>query len=316
MIQATQLSVGLDIGGTKTEALVVDQAGCVLGQSTQPTNITHPDNLLEGVSQTVQEALDKANVTPQHICSIGVGIPGKVNPQTGIVQLAVNLNLKEYPLGSALSARFKAPTLLENDVRTAAIGAYEFFRRKEPIQHMAYLSVGTGIAAGLIINGRLYRGYNGMAGEIGHMIIDPNGNRCNCGLVGCLETIVSGPAIIQQMKMADTNAKATFSHAGDIYRAAKAGNPAAQKVVQNVSFYLSRAIQWLIMTYDIEKIGIGGGVSHTGQDFLDPVLLELAKLRQQSSLAAKLLLNKKLCLMPPEYNAGVWGAVHLARQII
>jgi glucokinase len=230
------------------------------------------------------------------------------------VQLAVNLNLQAYPLGQAIAARFNATAFLENDVRTAAIGAFDYLRQTEPVQNMAYLSIGTGIAAGVILNGRLHRGHNGMAGEIGHMTIEPDGHLCNCGLRGCLETIVAGPAIVRQMGMADPQTK--IQNAGDVYLEAAQDNPAARRVVQRVSQHLSQAIQWLIMTYDVEKIVIGGGVTRSGDAFLAPILRNLAHLRQQSTLAAELMLDEKLYLIPPNYNPGLWGAVHLANQTI
>ena len=312
--QAAGIFVGLDVGGTKTAALIVDQSDCILGQASQPTDTANPKALLASVNRTVHVALQEAHATPQQIQGVGVGVPGQVDPAKGLVQLAVNLNLKTYPLGSAISAQFKAPTFLENDVRIAAIGAYNYLRQTEPIQHMAYLSIGTGIAAGVILDGRLYRGHNGMAGEIGHTTVDPNGDLCNCGLRGCLETIVSGPAIMRQLIAAEPQTERHIQHAGDVYRLAATGHAAAQKIVQHVSLHLSRAIQWLLMTYDVEKVMIGGGVSRSGQLLLAPVLHEIARLRRQSSLAAELLLDEKLHLIPPDFNPGVWGAVHLARQ--
>lgn len=314
-MQADQLSVGLDVGGTKTAALLVDPSGCVQGQATVPTHTATPDELLATISQAIHAALTEGNATPQQIQSIGIGVPGQVDPTTGIVKLAVNLNLQTFPLGPTISARFKAPTFLENDVRTAAIGAFDHLCQTEPVQSIAYVSIGTGIAAGVILNGRLHRGHNGMAGEIGHITVEPDGHLCNCGLHGCLETVVAGPAIIRQMNAAAPQSKVKIQRAGDVYRASVQGNPAAQTVVQLVSQHLSRAIQWLIMTYDVEKIVLGGGVTRSGEAFLAPILRELARLRQQSTLAAEMLLEEKLLLIQPDYNPGVWGAVRLAKDI-
>ena len=313
-MQTAQLLVGLDVGGTKTAALLVDASGSVLGQATMPTRTATPDELLATISRAIHAVLTEANATPQQIQCIGLGVPGHVDPATGIVHLAVNLNLQNYPLGPALSARFKTPTFLENDVRTAAIGAFDHLRQSEPLDSLAYVSIGTGLAAGLILNGRLHRGHNGLAGEIGHMIVEPEGELCNCGLRGCLETIVAGPAIVRQMLAAEP--EAAIQHAGDVYEAAVQGNPNAKKVVQRVSQHLSQAIQWLIMTYDVEKIVLGGGVTQSGDAFLAPILQELANLRQQSPLAAALLPDEKVHLIPPDFNPGVWGAVNLAKQTL
>lgn len=206
--------------------------------------------------------------------------------------------------------------MLENDVRTAAIGAFDHLRRTKPVQSMVYVSIGTGIAAGVILNGRLHRGHNGMAGEIGHMTVEPNGALCNCGLRGCLETIVAGPAIVRHMVNTEPESRAKIHNAGDVYEAAARGSAAAQAVVQHVSRSLSWAIQWLIMTYDVEKVVLGGGVTRSGDALLGPILRELATLRQQSTLAAELLLDQKLYLIPLNYNPGLWGAVHLAQQTV
>ncbi|WP_420641119.1 ROK family protein [Candidatus Leptofilum sp.] len=314
-MQAAQLFVGLDIGGTKTAVLLVDSNNTLLGKATLPTRAATPDELLAAIARAIHTALTEANATPQQIESIGMGVPGQVDPATGIVQMAVNLNLQTYPLGAAVSAHFKVPTFLENDVRTAAIGAFNHLCQTEPVQTIAYLSIGTGIAAGLVLNGRLYRGHNGMAGEIGHMLVETDGEPCKCGMHGCLETIVSGPAIVRQFLAINPQTKSQVRHAGDVYCLADEGHPVAQNVVKHVSQYLARAIQWLIMSYDVEKVVLGGGVTRSGHRFLAPILREMATLRQQSSLAAELLLDENLHLISPDFNPGLWGAVQLAKQI-
>ncbi|MCB8977491.1 MAG: ROK family protein [Ardenticatenaceae bacterium] len=313
-MQTAQLLVGLDVGGTKTAALLTDASGSMLGQTVVPTRTATPDELLDSISQAIHLVLGQAQAMPPQIQRIGLGVPGHVDPATGIVHLAVNLNLQNYPLGAALSARFETPTFLENDVRTAAIGAFDALQLTEPVDSLAYVSIGTGLAAGVILNGRLHRGHNGLAGEIGHMIVEPEGALCNCGLRGCLETIVAGPAIVRQMLAAEPDMQ--IQHAGDVYETAVRGNPNAQKVVQRVSQHLSQTIQWLIMTYDVEKIVLGGGVTQSGDAFLAPILQELACLRQQSPLAAALLPDEKVHLIPSNFNPGVWGAVNLAKQTL
>ena len=307
-----RLLVGLDVGGTKTAALLANTNGKALAEATIPTYTATPEALLGTITRAVRAVLAEVRATPRQIECIGMGVPGLVDPATGIVQLAVNLNLQRYPLGPAVAARFKTPTFLENDVRTAAVGAFAYVQQTEPVQSLAYVSIGTGVAAGVILNGRLHRGHNGMAGEIGHMIVEPGGERCNCGQHGCLETIVSGPAIVRQFAAAAPEMQTTIRNAGDVYEAAVQGNTAAQAIVQRVGQHLSRAIQWLVMMYDVEKIVIGGGVTRSGDPFMAPIRHELAQLRQRSPLAAALLGEEKVHFMPPDYNPGLWGAVRLA----
>ncbi|GJM40547.1 MAG: NagC family transcriptional regulator [Ardenticatenaceae bacterium] len=313
-MQAAHLFVGLDVGGTNTAVLVTDEHGQAVAEITLPTQANSPQVLLNSLSEAIHTALAKANATPPHIRRIGLGVPGHVDPATGIVHLAVNLNLQMYPLGQALGVRFKSPIYLENDVRTAAIGTYEHLYKTKSVQDIAYLSIGTGIAAGVILNGRLHRGSNGLAGEIGHVVVEPGGALCNCGLRGCLETIVSGPAILRQFAQIDPDANKDGRTPADIYRLATEGHPAAQTVVQHVSQHLAQAIHRLLMLYDVEKVVLGGGVTHSGAAFFQPILQALTQLRRQSPLAESLLREEKLHLLPTNFNPGAWGAIHLARN--
>ncbi len=305
--------VGLDIGGTKTAALVVGENLRPLSQLSRPTDVSEPAKLVASVTVTVREALAKSQADLGQVAGIGVAVPGLVDPARGVVELAVNLNLEAFPLAKALSAELGVPCYLDNDVRTAAVGAYQYVRQQQAIQHLAYLSVGTGIAAGVILGGRLYRGANGMAGEIGHVIFEPDGPRCGCGMPGCLEAVASGTAIARLGREVMAGREENIS-AATVYDAARQGNEKAQIVVHQVSRHLARAIQLLIMTYDVERVVLGGGVTKAGQFFLDPILAELARLRAQSSLAEAMLAAEKVLMLPADYNAGVWGAIKLTQH--
>ena len=314
LLHTTTVTVGLDVGGTKTKALLVDENRRLLAQTQCATDATSPAGVTGSIVTAVNTALAQAGIAPSQIEAIGIGVPGLVRPQDGVVQLAANLNLREYALAEAVTAVFQAPVTLENDVRLAAVGAYQHLRARQPIQHMAYLSVGTGIAAGVTLNGRLWRGARGMAGEIGHIVVEPEGARCACGQRGCLETVASGPAITGMAARLMRPSAQNNLTAGDVYRAAQSGDPTAQTIVQRVSYYLGRAIQWLIMSYDVEKVVLGGGVAQAGPAFLDPILSELAQMRANSRLAETMLGAAKITLLPPGYNAGVWGAIALAQK--
>lgn len=304
--------VGLDIGGTKTEALVVDGQMRALSQMREMTNTSDPESLVASTRHLIYQALTQAGATPEQVAGIGIGIPGQVNRETGVVSMAVNLNLTAYPLGEAITAEFGVHSYVENDVRIAALGVYRWLLQQQPIQHMVYLSIGTGISAGMILDGRLYRGAHGMAGEIGHIIVEPDGEMCSCGAYGCLETIAAGPAIARHYARAagmDSPPTAEF-----VFQAYQDRDPIAQNVVQRVSQALSQAIQWLIMTYDVEKVVLGGGVVNAGPPFWEPLLLALSQLQAQSELTHFMLSPDKLQALPSDFNAGVWGAVMLAQQ--
>lgn len=311
MVTSRNLYAGLDIGGTKTAAILVDAQGNLLAQTRLPTDVRHADGVVASATTAVYSLLQQVGATPAQLGGLGVGVPGQVDPVTGMVSLAANLNLADFPLGPALADCFQTPVTLENDVRLAAVGVYHQRRRQgQAAENLAYVSIGTGIAAGLVLHGRLYRGSHGMAGEIGHMIVERDGRRCNCGARGCLETIVAGPAIVAQaLTEGFLPPEPQAAHAGHVYQAAAAGDPIAQAIIDQVSDALALALQWLIFTYDVANVVLGGGVTTAGAAFLTPTLNALARLRVQSRLLAALLPANKFSLLPHEDNPGPWGAV-------
>lgn len=283
------------------------------------TDVTSTERTVDSIANTIEQVLESAHIPASRVQAVGLGVPGQV--QSGVVKMAVNLNLESYPLASELSERFGLPFELENDGRTAAMGAYRYFSLPRKIDHLAYLSIGTGISAGLILNGLLYRGSNGMAGEIGHIVIEPQGPLCSCGARGCLEALAAGPAIARDAQKAVESGE--FTMLADyqaitpqtVFEAAHLDDRVAVNVIQRSSYYLARAIQWLVMTYDVEMVVLGGGVSHAGEAFLLPVLNEIEKIRSQSNLAANMLSGEKVILLPRDYDAGVWGAIVLAKRM-
>jgi glucokinase len=262
----------------------------------------------------IDRALEQAGVGRDQVSALGIGAPGMVDPLNGRIDLAVNLGLDGYPLVEELGAYFQVPAAIENDVRTASLGAYRLVCQERPVRSLAYMNIGTGIAAGLILDGKLYRGIHGMAGEIGHTIVDPGGPRCSCGASGCLESIAAGPAIARMGEQKLPLFPKPVS-ARDVYQAAQEGNQPAQEIVEEVSRTLGQAIQWLIMSYDVEQVVLGGGVTRSGPAFIDPIRTELARLQHRSPLVELMLNRVVVSLLPGDYNAGVWGAIMLARSL-
>lgn len=307
------LRIGLDIGGTKTAALVTDAHARPLGKAIRPTNVSSPDDLVAGTVEAVAHALCDAGHTGDELVAAGVGVPGQVDPVTGMVRLAVNLNMQEpYPLRQRLQEALGVPVALENDVRTAAWGAFHWACGREPLNSLAYLSIGTGIAAGLVLDGRLYRGAHGMAGEIGHIPVDSAGPRCICGAYGCLETLAAGPAIAAQASAIMSGPDGRSLSTVEVYELAAAGHPAARHVVERAAGYLSRAVYLLLMAYDVEKVVLGGGVTRAGAAFERPLRAAMDAMRSDSPLTASMMPDERVVVIPPDYNAGVMGAVYLA----
>lgn len=309
--------IGVDVGGTTITALVVDDSLHVRSEVTSQTDKSSVRHTLDSIAATITQALQSAQIPLTQISAIGIGVPGKVNALTGTVEMAVNLNWDRVPAGELLGQIMGVACYVENDLNLAALGYHHFFTSTD-IRNMAYVTVGTGVAAGFILDGRLYRGSNGMAGEFGHMVVDPSGPRCNCGNYGCLETFTAGPAITRAGKEAATRGELEIAvemvTALDVFNAARAGNPAAQQIITTAGAYLGRGLQALIMAFDVDKIIIGGGIARAGDIFLHSIWREWQRQANLSPLAAEMLKPEKCECALPERNAGAWGGVALARN--
>jgi glucokinase len=307
----TGLVAGIDIGGTKIATLVVDADGRIQGRATHASTVADQTVAARAIAACLDEALAAAGCARENLAAIGVGVPGRVETGRGHVTLAVNLGWTDFALRDALQDEIGRPVVIENDARAAAIGLHARGLAGAS-DDLAYLAVGTGIAAGVILDGRLHRGARGLAGEIGHSIIDPEGPRCGCGQRGCLEAFASGPSIARRAAERGIDARSAV----EVYRAAAAGDPAAGELVDDVGRRLAWAIHLLVMTYDVERVIVGGGVSHAGEPFERPLRHELERLRSASDLAGELLPADIVEVLPPEAEAGAWGAVAVARTAV
>ncbi len=311
------------MGGTKIAALVTGADHQPLGRATVATDVSAPERTLDSIIAAVTQALQAVPATLAEVAAIGLGLPGRVQPDTGLVESAVNLHWRQLAVGPLLAERLGAPCRLENDARAAALGAYAG-ADEQRFQNWAYVSVGTGIAAGLILHGRLYRGPHGMAGEIGHIVVQPGGPRCACGLAGCLEALAAGPAILRAARagLASTHAARAPSlldapgplTTARVYAAARAGEALALAVTRQAGGYLAQAVHSLVMTCDVERVVFGGGVAQAGAAFIDPIRAALDQLRQDSALAAEMLRPGLVGLVPPGHDVALWGAVALAER--
>jgi glucokinase len=294
---------GIDIGGTKIATLIVDADGAVLGRATHASSVGDQGGAVSAIAACLDEALAATGLERSDLVAVGVGVPGRVDPDKGLVTLAVNLGWSDFALRGALELELGLPVVIENDVRAAAIGLHER-GIVGATSDLAYLAVGTGIAAGVILDGRLHRGARGLAGEIGHAIVELDGPSCVCGQCGCLEAFASGPSIAR---------RASADSAKAVYDAAASGDPAAIALVDDVGRRLAWAVHTLVMAYDVQRVVVGGGVSHAGPSFEVPLRRELERLRDVSDLAGELLPADIVDVLPPEAEAGAWGAVAVAR---
>jgi len=227
-----RLRVGVDIGGSKVAVLVVDADDAVRAHRSVPAASSEPDEAIAQIAAVIREAVGDAGGALADVAAVGLGVPGRVDSTTGDVTFAVNLGWQHLPLGRRLETVLGIPCVVENDVRAAAVGLYRGGGYGR-VKHLIYLGIGTGISAGVVLDGRLHRGVRGMAGEIGHVVLDPDGAACACGLRGCFETIAAGAGIARAAREAiATVPTALAAHpeptAADVFAAAAAGDGAAE----------------------------------------------------------------------------------------
>jgi glucokinase len=296
--------VGVDIGGTSTKAAIVDGDGSVLFTHSLPTQ-QGADGVIATAIEAIEFVLNTAGLALADVAVIGVGIPGAVDPVTGTVRHAVNVSIGAEPveLGAALFAHFGRPVHVENDVKAAALGAHFMTATSGDL---AYLSIGTGIAAGFVEQGRLRRGSSLVAGEIGHIPIDPAGPVCACGQTGCIEAIASGSAI--ERDWPSTNG----SSAQSLVSAASDGDESAAAVWARVVTGLSRAVQLLALTLDPDVIVLSGGVADLGDVLKAAIVDRLADDHQRSEFLHSLDLGRRIQVIDPSVLLGPIGAVRAA----
>jgi len=299
-VQVATLRVGIDIGGTKTHAVAIAPSGQIIQQVRIPTGFG-PDAVLETAVAAVSQLAELTETELTGFTSIGIGIPGAVDNRTGRVTHAVNLGLEGLELGAELSRRLGRPVRIDNDVNAAALGAFHLLQKHENLS-MAYLNLGTGLAAGIVIDGSVWRGSRGTAGEIGHIPVDPNGPECPCGQRGCLEMLASGSAIARQWPTDDPKpARALFA-------AAAKGDPRAIEVKQRFVENVAAAVRILVLTVDVDSVVIGGGLSSLGPVLLDDVRAVLASWEAASPFLASTGLSSRVAIVPVEFPAAAVGA--------
>ncbi len=310
------LRVGVDIGGSKVAVLVVGEGDSVLARKSVPAASSEPDEAIAQIAAVIREAVAEAGATMDDVAAIGLGVPGRVDAATGDVTFAVNLGWQHLPLGRRLEAALGVPCVVENDVRAAAVGLHrdEGYRG---VDDLIYLGIGTGISAGVVLDGRLHRGVRGMAGEIGHVVLDPDGVPCACGLRGCFETIAAGAGIARAARTAveageaTSLAATTAPTAVDVFAAAEAGDAVATRLVDRAAAAIARMVHELVLAYDVELVVIGGGISRAGAPLLDRIQAGIARIAAPSAFAAELFAETDVRLAGSDHDIGTRGAIAL-----
>ena len=297
------VNVGLDIGATKTLGVVVDAGGEILAEVREATE-PGTDGVVRTAARVV-EALRAATGQPLP-GTVGVGIPGLVDHERGAVKHAVNLGLDGdwFELGDLLGERLGVRVAVENDVNAATLGAVAMSGEDD----LVYVSIGTGLAAGLVLEGRLRRGDHGAAGEVGHIPVDPNGVLCECGQRGCLETVASGSALA-----AAWPSPGQVPPAQALFAAAQGGDPKAVALRDEFAAGVASAVRVLALAVDPRTVVLGGGVAQLGEQLRVAVASALLDQAASSPFLASLDLAGRLRVVPSSYPVAAVGAALLGR---
>src|SRR4051812_46004506 len=270
------LAIGIDIGGTKGAAGVGDDSGQGLAQARRRTPSRDPEHLVDVVGEIVRQLLSEHDVI-----AVGVGAAGFVDAQRATVLFAPNLAWRDAQLRDQISAQIELPVVVENDANAAAWGEYRFGAGEQQ-PDVVVLTIGTGIGAGIILAGQLYRGGFGIAGEPGHVRVVPGGRQCGCGNLGCWEQYCSGTALVRAAQEIATErpddarrllelADGVESIDGPVVtRAAQEGDAAAVDCFTEVGRWLGQGIADLAAVLDPGRFVVGGGVSDAGELLLGP----------------------------------------------
>ena len=278
--------IGIDIGGTTIKIGFINHDGKILYKWEIPTNIGNQgDSIVDDIWASITDRLSKQK-NESEIIGIGVGAPGFVNQQTGIVYEAVNIGWKNFNLRDELQRLSNLPVFIGNDANLAAL-AENWKGSGNQSKDVMLITLGTGVGSGIIANGDILNGTNGTAAEIGHIIADPNGYPCNCGRVGCLDTIASATGIVRQAmdKIAEHPNSALASHyqkhgkleAKDVFNFAQDGDIASESVINRTTDILGFMIGSAATIINPSQIIIGGGVSKAGEPLLEKIKKSLRK---------------------------------------
>ncbi len=309
--------IGIDLGGTNIAAGLVSEDGKILCQSSTPTlNNREAVDIVKDMAMLIEKIAKDYGIAVSDIKGVGIGSPGSVDYDNGVVVYANNLKMDMFPLADELNKLTGLPVSIDNDANCAAMGEYVVYEDK--VKDFILVTLGTGVGGGIILNGKMLHGFNGAGGEVGHMVIEGNGEECTCGRKGCWESYASVTALISQTKKAMEENPDSLMHEfakkeGAVtgrtsFDAAKAGDKAAQEVVNQYAVYVAEGITNLENIFQPEMICIGGGISREGEYLVGPIREFVKKYGYNRNMERTEIVTAKLF-----NDAGIIGAAMLAR---
>ncbi|WNB93546.1 ROK family glucokinase [Bacillus sp. NEB1478] len=314
--------VGVDLGGTTIKIAFITMDGHIVEKWEIPTNIENDGkSIVKDIAESIKNQLELLSETKEKLAAIGMGAPGFIDMKTGFIYHAVNIGWRDYPLKEELEKETGLTVIIDNDANIAAIG--EMWRGAGDGEgNLLMVTLGTGVGGGIIVNGHIMHGTNGMAGEIGHITSIPEGGAsCNCGKTGCIETIASATGIARIAKEKAQSDKSSALYkilsdtgeliAKDVAEAAENGDNAAIETLDEVSFHLGLVIANLSNSINPGKIVIGGGVSKAG----DILMSRLEKQFRRFALP-RVAEGAELKVATLGNDAGIIGGAWLAKHNI
>jgi glucokinase len=315
------LTLGIDLGGSKILTAVVDPRGEMLSNDESMTPATKGrEAVIQSIVDSAHRALKQAGVAISKICAIGVGAAGISNPEAGILFTSPNLpGWRDVPLRDLMQEKLGKKTFLINDADAAALGEF-YFGAARGVRNFIYITLSTGIGGGIVIDGKIYTGAIGAAGEVGHMTIDDNGPICNCGSRGCWETLASGTALARLAKnrikegvrtsiLAYADGDVEKVTAQVIHSAAEQGDSLARELIAQTGYYVGVGLANLINIFNPELVIIGGGLSNIGGMLLEPAFQTAGERAYKEAFQSVRFASAEL-----GRNSGVLGAAAFALQ--
>lgn len=314
--------VGVDLGGTKILAGVFNtQLKCLGKVKTSTKPLRGPESVVERIARCVQDAVDECDLKLEQVRGIGVGAPGAVDTETGKVIFAPNLpGWADVPLKKQLEKELKVPVFLENDGNICTLGVHNVELEGKP-KHLVGVFIGTGIGAGMILDGKLYSGFNKTAAEVGHMVLEVGGPKCGCGNRGCFEALAGRQAIFKKIQTAVKDGQKTVltetlgtdlqdMRSGDLRKALRRGDKLVERVIEEAAEYIGIGIANLVNLLSPQVVVLGGGVIDALEDEMMAIIVETAHdyALQGTDNGLEIIASKL------GDNAGIYGAAVLARR--
>ena len=313
--------IGVDFGGTKIYAGVFNARLELVGTTRISTKAERgPDSVIDRIARCVRDAADECDLSLKHVRGVGLGAPGAVDAASGRVIFAPNLGWKDVPLQKELEKKLELPVFLDNDCAVSMTGVYEIELKRKP-QHALGIFIGTGIGGALVVHGQLYRGFNGTAGEVGHMVIAAGGPKCSCGNQGCFEALASRTALFRRIFDAVKDGQKTVLtgmlggdlhdlRSGHLRKAIKRGDKFVAKIVAEAAAFTGIAVANLINLLNPEVVVLGGGVIEALENEMLPVVIKEA----QAHILPGTGQGIEILASHLGDNAGITGGAVLARR--